>query len=220
MGNVAMLLNDLPRWGAGIASIGAQVFVSPDRWVGALNHDGSKHRLQLRNIMPIGPGHDERQRDARTVHQQMALAPIFSPDPSDWGLRFAVPLVLSSLHRQCFAIAKRYPQTRRTQRDPISIVLQRLRPSPTPESARGLRWHYQTARRGVPSTGNRCVIQTRYPQIPVGDLWVCARRQTFVRRPDLQCADALELRKWVHGGCRVLSGLVARQQEEIALMGQ
>ena len=33
-------------------------------------------------------------------------------------------------------------------------------------------------------------------------------------------AAALELRKWVHGGGRVLPGLVARQQEEIALMGQ
>jgi lysozyme len=31
---------------------------------------------------------------------------------------------------------------------------------------------------------------------------------------------ALELRKWVHGGGRVLPGLVARRQAEIALMGQ
>ena len=31
---------------------------------------------------------------------------------------------------------------------------------------------------------------------------------------------ALELRKWVHGGGRVLSGLVARRQAEIALLGQ
>jgi lysozyme len=29
---------------------------------------------------------------------------------------------------------------------------------------------------------------------------------------------ALELRKWVHGGGRVLPGLVARRQAEIALM--
>ena len=31
---------------------------------------------------------------------------------------------------------------------------------------------------------------------------------------------ALELRKWVHGGGRVLPGLVARRQAEIALLGQ
>ena len=31
---------------------------------------------------------------------------------------------------------------------------------------------------------------------------------------------SLELRKWVHGGGRVLPGLVARRQAEIALMGQ
>jgi len=30
----------------------------------------------------------------------------------------------------------------------------------------------------------------------------------------------LELRKWVHGGGRVLPGLVARRQAEIALLGQ
>jgi len=30
---------------------------------------------------------------------------------------------------------------------------------------------------------------------------------------------ALELRKWVHGGGRVLPGLVARRQAEIALLG-
>jgi len=56
----------------------------PDRWTGSLKHDGIKNRLQLRNIMPIGSGHDERQRDATPVHQQMALAPIFSPDPWGW----------------------------------------------------------------------------------------------------------------------------------------
>jgi hypothetical protein len=35
-----------------------------------------------------------------------------------------------------------------------------------------------------------------------------------------QDMDTLELRKWVHGGGRVLPGLVARRQAEIALIGQ
>jgi hypothetical protein len=59
---------------------------------GGLGHARPRwHQAQasnLRNIMPVGPGHDERQRDATTVHQQMALAPIFFPDPLDSVPRF------------------------------------------------------------------------------------------------------------------------------------
>jgi lysozyme len=50
------------------------------------------------------------------------------------------------------------------------------------------------------------------------------RLQTSTLRRRINLMDwsgaALELRKWVHGGGRVLLGLVARRQAEIALMGQ
>ena len=50
------------------------------------------------------------------------------------------------------------------------------------------------------------------------------RLQTSTLRRRINQTDwagaALELRKWVHGGGRVLPGLVARRQAEIALMGQ
>ena len=50
------------------------------------------------------------------------------------------------------------------------------------------------------------------------------RLQTSTLRRRINQIDwsgaALELRKWVHGGGRVLPGLVARRQAEIALMGQ
>ena len=50
------------------------------------------------------------------------------------------------------------------------------------------------------------------------------RLQTSTLRRRINKTDwagaALELRKWVHGGGRVLPGLVARRQAEIALMGQ
>ena len=82
MWDVAVLLNDFQGWRSGVACISAQMLVPPDGWVGALEHDGIKHSLDLRNIMPIGPGHDERQRDATPVHQQVAFAPLFSPDRS------------------------------------------------------------------------------------------------------------------------------------------
>ena len=50
------------------------------------------------------------------------------------------------------------------------------------------------------------------------------RLQTSTLRRRINKTDwagaALELRKWVHGGGRVLPGLVARRQAEIALLGQ
>jgi lysozyme len=50
------------------------------------------------------------------------------------------------------------------------------------------------------------------------------RLQTSTLRRRINQTDwpgaALELRKWVHGGGRVLPGLVARRQAEIALLEQ
>ena len=77
MGDVAVLFDDRQGGSAGGASVSAKVFASPLGWQRSLDDDGLKHRRQLREIMPMGTGHDERQRDATTVHQQMALAPIF-----------------------------------------------------------------------------------------------------------------------------------------------
>ncbi len=84
MGYVAVFFDDFQGWRSGVARVGAQVLVAPVRRIGSLNHDGIKHRLQLRNVMPVGSCHDERQRDAISVHQQMAFAPIFFSDPSGW----------------------------------------------------------------------------------------------------------------------------------------
>ena len=97
--DVAMGFNDVERRFAVVARVGTQVLVAPLRRIDPLDHDGLKHRLELRHIMAMGSGHDERQRDATTVDQQMALAAIFSPDPWDWGQRLTVPEALSSSPR-------------------------------------------------------------------------------------------------------------------------
>ncbi len=55
------------------------MLVSPQRWVDSRDKNAVQSGLYLRDIMSIRPGHDERQWDATTVHQQMAFAPIFSP---------------------------------------------------------------------------------------------------------------------------------------------
>ena len=83
MRDVAMLFDGAKRRGAGIACVGTQVLAAPLEWTGTLDHDGIQDRRQLADIMSIGSGHDARQRDATVVHQQVSLASIFFPDPSD-----------------------------------------------------------------------------------------------------------------------------------------
>ena len=80
-----MRFDDLQRPSASISSIGTQVLAAPGVRGLALDHDGLQHLLELCDVMLIGPGHDERQRDATAVHQQVALAPFFFPDRSGWA---------------------------------------------------------------------------------------------------------------------------------------
>ena len=46
---------------------------------GKSNDDCIKHRSELTDVMSIGPGDDQRQRDAMGVHQDMTLASLFFP---------------------------------------------------------------------------------------------------------------------------------------------
>ena len=46
------------------------------------DENGVEHCGELADIMSIGPGHDQRQRDATGVHQDVTLASLFSPDLS------------------------------------------------------------------------------------------------------------------------------------------
>ncbi len=67
--NVAVRFNDGERSFAVVACVGAQMLVAPLRRLDPLDHYGREHRLQLRDIMAVSPGHDERQRDATSVYQ-------------------------------------------------------------------------------------------------------------------------------------------------------
>ena len=58
----------------------------------ALDHDGRQNGVELRDVMPVRSGHDERQGDATAVDQQVTLAPIFFPDPSGWVRLALVPV--------------------------------------------------------------------------------------------------------------------------------
>lgn len=91
--NVAMTLNDLQRRLSAISGIQAQMLgTTLDRHL-ALDHDGRQDGVELRNVMPVRSGYDERQGDATAVDQQVALAPIFFPDPSGWVRPALVPVV-------------------------------------------------------------------------------------------------------------------------------
>ncbi len=84
MKDVAVRFDDLQCPPVAIAGIGTQVLAAPRARGLALDHDGLQREIDLRDLMLVGPGHDERQRDATAVHQEMSLAPPFSPDPSGW----------------------------------------------------------------------------------------------------------------------------------------
>ena len=91
MRDVPVRQNHLHRLLATVARISAQVFMAALFGAGSFDDDGIKHRLDLRHIVHVGAGDHQRQRDATPVHQQVALAPIFFPDPSGWALQLLVP---------------------------------------------------------------------------------------------------------------------------------
>jgi len=82
MGNVAVALDDLQRRLATISGIQTQMLGATLGRNLALDHDGRQDGVELRDIMPVRSGHDERQGDATAVDQQVTLASIFSPDRS------------------------------------------------------------------------------------------------------------------------------------------
>ena len=84
MRDVAVRFDDLQCPPAFVAGIGTQMLAAPDGRALALDHDRLQHLIELRDVMLIGSGHDERQRDARAVHQQVSLASLFFPDPLGW----------------------------------------------------------------------------------------------------------------------------------------
>lgn len=90
--NVAMVQDDLHGRLASIARVCTQMLAASLRRFLALDHDGLKHRINLGDVVLIGPGHDDRQRDATPVHQQVTLAALFFPDPSDCAPQPLVPM--------------------------------------------------------------------------------------------------------------------------------
>lgn len=92
MRNVAVTLNDLQRRLSAIPGIKTQMLGATLGRHLALDHDGRQDGVELRNVMPVRSGYDERQGDATAVDQQVTLAPIFFPDQSGWARLALVPV--------------------------------------------------------------------------------------------------------------------------------
>ena len=92
MSNVAVTFDDLQRWLATVSGIQAQMFGTTISGHLALDHDARQNGVELRDIMPVRPGHDERQGDTTAVDQQVTLAPIFFPDQSGWARPALAPV--------------------------------------------------------------------------------------------------------------------------------
>lgn len=82
--DIAMGDHDLERGRSDVTRIGAKVLAATELGIGLRHGDGVEDGAHLADIMPICSGHDDRERDATTVHQQAALAPIFCPIRRVW----------------------------------------------------------------------------------------------------------------------------------------
>ena len=91
MRDIAVRQDHLHRLLATVARISAQVLGAALFGRRALDDDRIELRFNLRHIVHVGAGDHQRQRDAKPVHQQMPLAPIFSPDRSGSAPRSLVP---------------------------------------------------------------------------------------------------------------------------------
>lgn len=76
---------------AGIARIGAQQLPTARVRFRTCDHNRIEDPIHLAQVMPIGSGDDEGQRDSMGVHQDVALGAFFSPDPWDWVPRPPAP---------------------------------------------------------------------------------------------------------------------------------
>ena len=66
--DVRVLVDDRFGTAPHVARICAKVLAASNIRRGALDDDGAQYRVKLRDVMSVCSGHDERQRDATSVH--------------------------------------------------------------------------------------------------------------------------------------------------------
>ena len=180
----------VPRRGARVPVVAAQVF-RPDRRLHP--QDASRQRLgQQRHLRRLRTADDQRQRDATRVDQQAALAPVFFPDPWDWGRRHPAPEERCSTSHHCVAMSTRCQPTHHIRRGRPARAAQRTRRPASVRHADGWRWDCRTVLWATPSIGCRFARQRRSRQRPVEAVTVSVPLRASGHIPDVDHVAARE----------------------------
>jgi hypothetical protein len=145
-----------------------------------------------RDIRRLRAAHDEGQRDATPVHQHVARAPIFFPDPGDWGPQPLAPTALSSTRHHGLALSTRGPASRRIPSGQPATGSERPRRPATVNNTDESHSDSRTALWATLSTGCRFGGRPRSPQTPAGAVRVSALPLVDVDPPDLGLAAVSE----------------------------
>ncbi len=91
MRNKPMFNYYLLRRFSGVACVSTQIFFRFVHWI---DYSFIQNFFQLRHVMPVCAGYDDRQRESMPVHKNMSFASIFFPCPLDWVRQFPGPVAL------------------------------------------------------------------------------------------------------------------------------
>jgi hypothetical protein len=142
----------------------------------------------LGDIMPLGPGNDEGQRDAMPVYQHVAFAAVFPPGQWGWAPPPLEPMGLWLWQNQGFARTRRCLPSHQTPLSQHAKWLKIALPAPTYENRHAPNWDCQTSPWAGPSTGSRYEEHTQLPQ-KLGD-----SPRAFAPRPS--CGDNVCVDLW------------------------
>jgi hypothetical protein len=151
-------------WFSRISFVRAQMLPSSHWSFWPLNNDAIQGNLQQFYIMRLSSADDEGQRDSTAVDENASLAPIFSPDLLDFVRQSQEQEELCSFRRQCFAIARQYPPSRRIQPAPTSRAFRKNQPSAIQENIDELRSGCQNHAWTRLSIVFQYAIHGRFPQ--------------------------------------------------------
>jgi hypothetical protein len=178
---IAPLGDDFNGWFAAIPPVSEQVHAASAARVA---NTTVKECSQLSDVMPVGAGDADRQRDPTCVDQDVSLASIFSPGPSGCARRTRAPAALSRYCRPRSATARRYPPSRHTRLGRLATGQGRTHPAAISGNTCVQNWHSRNALSGGPSIDNPCVARTRWPQTPFAVPSPSCPRQAFVGTAD------------------------------------
>jgi hypothetical protein len=140
------------------------------------NDNAIQDDFQLSYIMPIRPGDDDRERDAKLFHQHMAFASFFSPGPSGSDQPPLEPRGLWSWHYRYSAMTRICPPCHHTPPTRPATWRGIPRLFPTGENRRERNWGYHIPLWEGPSIDSRCGEHKQYLQK------LCGNPTAFCRR--------------------------------------